>query len=450
MPFLQHDPRAFGLIIFISATLVSPACSPVDGQTDRQTAGAPQALFEAPVGFGAKAAGGRGGKILAVTTLSDRVDGSLRACIEAQGPRTCVFRVAGVFRFSGKPPVVHNPYLTLAGQTAPGGGVTIAHDGSAESRTPLLIKDTHDVVIQHVRVRNDRVGGARESEDSITIEQSRNILIDHVSASWARDELINGYGNNDRITISNSLFAYGIPKHDKCALLASDPTNVQNFSFIGNICAHNGDRNPDINFRPSSCVEVVNNVFYNAQSEFAEIWETYAGTPVAIVGNIFKAGPNTAQQSVGVIRQTTGTTGKSAIYLHDNEFIGRFNHIDPSVAEVRRDTPPCPLTVSPMRASDALRAVLAGAGAWPRDEIDARVVADIRAARGRIVKEPGAIPAIAPGNAYPDDDGDGMDDRWERANGAKVGSQDAWADADGDGINNFDTFLAARSRELMS
>ena len=185
------------------------------------------------------------------------------------------------------------PNLTIAGQTAPGGGVTIAHDGSAESRTPLLIKNTSDVVVRHVRVRNDRIGGEKESEDSITIENSKHVIIDHVSASWARDEVINGYGNNDFVTISNSIFSYGIPKHDKCALLASDPKNVQKFSFIGNICAHSGDRNPDINFKPASCVEVVNNVFYNAGSEFAEIWETYGGTPVSLVGNSFKSGPDT-------------------------------------------------------------------------------------------------------------------------------------------------------------
>src|SRR3546814_7535615 len=93
---------------------------------------------------------------------------------------------------------------------------------------------------------------------------------DHVSASWARDELINGYGDNDWITISNSIFAEGIPRHDKCALLASDPKGPQHLSFIGNICAHNGDRNPDLNFPPGSCAEVINNILYNGQSEFAE------------------------------------------------------------------------------------------------------------------------------------------------------------------------------------
>src|SRR3546814_344804 len=108
----------------------------------------------------------------------------------------------------------------------------------------------------------------------------------HVSGSWAADELVNPYGDNDNITISWSLFAEGIPRHDKCALLGGDPKGPQHLSFVGNLCAHNGDRNPDVNFRPGSCVKVINNIFYNAQSQFTEIWESYGGTPVSVVGNV--------------------------------------------------------------------------------------------------------------------------------------------------------------------
>lgn len=448
MPHLLRDPKCLGALFFLTATLIASSCSPVGGQTDWSSVSQGKVLLGKPIGHGAKAAGGRGGKMMAVTTLDDHVGGSLRACLEAEGRRTCIFRVAGIFRFAGKPPVIRNPYLTIAGQTAPGGGVTIAHDGSAEARTPLLIKGTHDIVVQHVRVRNDRTGGARESEDSITIEASRNILVDHVSASWARDELINGHGDNDNVTISNSIFAYGIPRHDKCALLASDPRNVQRFSFIGNICAHNGDRNPDINFRPASCVEVVNNIFYNAQSEFAEVWETYAGTPVSIVGNVFKAGPDTSRQAFGIVRQTLGSSGPSTVYLHDNRFIGNFTHLAPSLAAARSASPPCPLTVRPLASSRVLRIILANAGAWPRDAIDRRVVDDIRSGRGRIVYDPGTIPEIDPGEAYPDSDGDGMDDRWEAANGAAVGQHDPWDAASRGGAAHFDAFLLWRSQQV--
>lgn len=450
MPSTPDPKNASRLAIPLSLAVMLASCSATGGQAEEVSPHLESGkAFPTAVGHGANAAGGRGGDMIQVTTLEDHRAGSLRACFDAVGARTCVFRIGGVFRFSGKPPVIRNPYLTIAGQTAPGGGVTITHDGSAESRTPLVIKNTHDIVVRHVRVRNDRIGGERESEDSITIENSSKVVIDHVSASWARDELINGYGDNDFITISNSIFAYGIPKHDKCALLGSDPKNVQNLSFIGNICAHNGDRNPDINFRPSSCIEILNNIFFDAQSEFAEIWESYGGTPVSLVGNIFKAGPNSSAHSVGIIRQTEGSAGPSRIFIDDNRFIGDFNHIDASVADVRQTGPLCPFTVKPVSAEKAFDTVLASAGAWPRDPIDLRVVGDVRNGTGKIVSKPGEIPPVSNGMPYTDSDADGMDDQWERNNGTKVGRFDPWGDANGDGVPNFEAFLDYLDRSLL-
>jgi pectate lyase len=435
------------LPLFTAGLFVS--CTQVGGQTDSTPHLPRTKAFSTAIGYGAPALGGRGGKIIPVTTLSDRNSGSLRSCLEDSGSRTCVFRVAGIFRFTGRPPIIRNPYLTIAGQTAPGGGVTLAHDGSPESRTPLVIKNTNDVVVRNVRVRNDRIGGERESEDSITIENSKYVIIDHVSGSWARDEVINGYGNNDFITISNSIFSYGIPRHDKCALLGSDPKNIQKFSFIGNICAHNGDRNPDINFKPGSCVEVLNNIFYNAGSEFAEIWESYGGTPVSLVGNSFLSGPSTASHAPGIIRQTIGSTGMSSIYLKDNQFFGSFNYIDPSIAVAQKNYPLCALTITPASAAAAFDALLTKSGAWPRDGIDSTVVMDVRNRTGGIMSVPGVIPPIAAGTPYPDNDSDGMDDRWEVSNGAKVGISDAWLDGNKDGILNFDAFLDHLDQSLL-
>lgn len=437
--------RNLGAAPFVLGALLFASCSPVDGQTNNEPVTPPQIkrtkAFPAAIGHGAASLGGRGGQVIAVTTLADSGAGSLRACVEAKGPRTCVFRVSGVIRFTGQPPVIRQPYLTIAGQTAPGGGITLAHGGGPEGRTPLLIKNTSDVVVRHIRVRNDLIGGDEGAEDSVTIENSKYVVVDHVSGSWARDEIINGYGDNDFVTISNSIFAYGIPRHDKCALLASDPTKPQKFSFIGNLCAHNGDRNPDINFLPASCVEVVNNVFYNASSEFAEVWESHGGSPVSIVGNTFKAGPNTSSIAVGIIRQVIGSSGMASIYMSDNQFFGNFEHITTSALIAQRNTPPCPLTLTAATATAAYTSVLDGAGAWPRDAIDQQVVLDVRQGSGNIVKLPGLIPAINSGAPYPDADNDGMDDRWEVKNGAKVGTFDAWAKSNRDGILNLDAFL---------
>ncbi|MEZ5680509.1 MAG: pectate lyase [Erythrobacter sp.] len=408
----------------------------------------PTPAFPGAEGYGARSKGGRGGRIMQVTTLADSGPGTLRECIEAIGPRVCVFRVSGIIRFTGLPPRIRNPFITIAGQSAPGEGITLAHGGGEVGRTPLVIKDTNDVIIRHIRVRNDRTGDERGSEDSITIENSSHVIIDHVSASWARDELVNGYANNNFITISNSIFAWGIPKHDKCALLASDPKAPQNFSFIGNLCAHSGDRNPDINFPPASCVEVINNVFYNADSEFAEVWETYGGTPVAIIGNSFVRGPDTPESAVGIARQHIGSKGDARVYLADNAFLGSFREQDASLTQIELAQPDCRPTITPLPQQVAYDRVLGFAGAFPRDPLDRRAVDDVRNRKGRIVREPDEIPPIALARAETDTDRDGMPDAWEAAHGSKAEFPDAWDDADGDGIANLDAWLEQRHREL--
>jgi pectate lyase len=449
-PILLH-----WMVTALSGVLVSGACSDRTGAAVAAP-GAPVSVsgplaFANAVGYGAGSKGGRLGRVLVVDTLSDRGPGSLRACMEAEGPRVCVFRVAGVIRFE-TPAVIHNPYLTIAGQTAPGGGITLAHVAGPSGRTPLLIKGSHDVVVQDIRVRNDVFGGSRGSEDSITIENSDNVIIDHVSASWARDELVNGYGDNGRVTVSNSIFAQGIPRHDKCALLASDPVRPQKFSFINNLCAHNGDRNPDIKFPLGSCSEVINNIFYNAESQFTEIWENFGATPVSVVGNIYRAGPNTSARTEGIARNTIGTKGVAAIYLWDNRFDGDFVHIAPSVDPSLVKQPSCPLTVRPMPVNEAYEFVLRSAGAWPRDAFDALMVRQTKRQTGHIDKrkQPGTIPPIDVGAAYPDADRDGMDDSWERAHGADPTRFDAWSHSDRDGMSNLDRFLADRLQQLMA
>lgn len=415
-----------------------PTVSPVAG---------PKA-FPGAAGYGAVSAGGRGGRIIAVTTLADSGAGSLRACIDASGPRVCVFRVNGTIRFTQRPPWITKPFITIAGQTAPGEGITLAHGGGVNGRTPLVIKGTHDVVIQHIRVRPNLPGGALQSEDGITIEQSERVIVDHVSASWARDELVNGYADNNNVSITNSIFAYGTPPHDKCGLLASDPTGAQRLSFIGNVCAHNGDRNPDLNFPQGSCVEVVNNVFYNADSRFAEIWEAFGGTPVSLVGNVFQAGLDTSPSTVGIARDERGSKGPAAIYLWNNEARGNFKAVTPNVAAVLQARPPCPLTAQPATASQAFTNALARAGAWPRDAIDVAVVSDVRQITGRIGTPPAGIPAQKPVVPYLDKDADGMDDNWEHTHGADAVRSDPWEDANGNGLPNLEEFLAYREGTL--
>lgn len=404
-------------------------------------------------GYGRFALGGRGGRIIQVTNLNDAGPGSLRACIEASDPRVCVFRVGGVIRFTTTPPVIKSPYLTIAGQTAPGGGILLAHTGGATGLTPIVVKNTRDVVIRHVRVRLDKIGAVAGSNDAFTIEGSHDVIIDHVSGSWALDENINGYAQNDNVTISWSIFAEGLRPHDKCALLGSNKTGSnptpQNFSFVKNLCAHHGDRNPDINFVPGSCIDVVSNVFYNGAYQFAEVWETYGGSPVNIVNNYFKAGPSTVPGISAITRETIGSTGQAMIYHAGNQLDGGVALLAPDVAPAVVASPVCTLGVSAISAADAYTQVLAKAGAFPRDKFDTRIVGEVRNRAGSLKSTPGKLPEIGKGTPYPDGDGDGMSDLWESSNGLDPMVDDAWLDQDGDSWPNLDEFLDYAHKQLL-
>ena len=426
--------RVFALIL--AAGTATMSCTPTAIATDNG-----RTAFIGAEGYGRHTIGGLNGKIIKVTTLADSGSGSLRECIDAQGPRVCVFTVAGLIRFTTERPIIRSPYLTIAGETAPGGGITLSHAGGPRAFTPLAIKNTHDIIIRHLRVRTDLPGEDRGGNDGINIADSHDIIIDHVSASWSLDENIGAWGQNDGITISSSIFAEGVPKHDKCALLASDPKGPQNISFVRNLCAHNGDRNPDVNVPPGSCVDVINNVFYNAQSQFTEIWESYGGSPVNVVGNIYRRGPDTnLRMAAAIDRSIKGSSGQARIYLSDNLSQG-VPPLSPTAGVAIVETPVCQMQSKATPADKAYDRVLLEAGAFPRDDVDRRVVNEVRTSGGEIGRPAGPIPAIAAGRSYRDDDGDGMSDAWERANAANPGIFDSWLGKDGDGWTNFDRFL---------
>jgi hypothetical protein len=358
--------------------------------------------------------------------------------------------VGGVIRYTSMRPEIRNPYLTIAGETAPGGGILITHAGGKGAFTPLVIKNTHDVIVRHVRVRMDRPGEQRRANSAFTIEGSSNVILDHVSGSWAQDENIGGYAQNDAITVSWSIFAEGVPRHDKCALLSSDPTGPQHISFVKNLCAHNGDRNPDVNVMRGSCVELVNNVLYNGQSQFTEVWESYGGSRVNIIGNHYRRGPNTARLTFGIDRPLVGSTGPAKIYQSDNLADGHGIVIAPAARLALVGAPVCRLATRAMPARQTFGAVLAAAGAFPRDAVDERLVYEVRSRTGAIGRPNRIIPFIAGGSPYEDGDGDGMSDKWEMAHGCDPRRSDAWNDANRNGWANLEEFLDYAHRERLA
>lgn len=451
----------------IAALLVAPFVTPSDivrqltgtGNSDG-TSVLPEVpgaeAFPGAEGFGRRTRGGRGGVIMPVTTLADHGPGSLRACIDAKKPRVCIFRVAGVIRFTTDRPVIRHPYITVAGQTAPGGGILITHAGGKGGNTPIVAKNTHDVIIRHIRVRTDINSKFRDSNGSFLFENSRNVIFDHVSGAWALGQIMSGYGMNDNITMSNSIFTEAIPRRGKCALLAFNPQAPQKISFIRNLCAHNGNRSPDVNFTPRSCVEIVNNVLYNGKSQFTEVKEVYGGTSVNIVGNYYRKGPDSRDNIPAIDRELNASTGQSEIFFANNK-LDRVNVMATSTAAAARVARPvCPLSTKVVSPERAYVQVLENAGAFPRDALDLRTVSDVRSRTGSILRDPKMrsgprpLPRIASGTPYVDLDEDGMADSWERANGMNTRRNDAWQDADHDNWLNLDEFLDFAHREVMA
>ncbi len=131
-----------------------------------------------------KTRGGAGGRILRVTTLDDSGPGSLRAAIEADGARMVVFEMGGVIDMRGQELRIKNPFITIAGQTAPNPGITII-------KAAMNIA-THDVIIQHLMIRPGEFGRTKKSggdQDGIsTVRGARDVIVDHCSLSWATDE----------------------------------------------------------------------------------------------------------------------------------------------------------------------------------------------------------------------------------------------------------------------
>src|SRR5438067_7305302 len=134
--------------------------------------------FPGAEGFGATTPGGRGGRAIAITNLSDEGPGSFRSACEAEGPRIVIFRVSGLITLTRKL-VIKNPYITIAGQTAPGDGICL--------RNFTFVIATHDVVVRYLRSRLGDV--TAQEDDSITLAAGvKNVVVDHCSATWSIDE----------------------------------------------------------------------------------------------------------------------------------------------------------------------------------------------------------------------------------------------------------------------
>jgi pectate lyase len=409
--------------------------------------GADEALLPAfpdAEGFGANSQGGRGGKVLFVENLNDSGPGSLRAAVEAKGPRYILFKVSGIIELE-KPLECRRPFCTIAGQSAPGDGVCL--------KNFEFVVRTHDVVVRYLRFRPGdepakklKERGRAFQPDAVTISApARDVILDHCSASWSTDETctVSGAGVTS-ITVQWCIISESLNEanhlkgpHGYGSLIRTNG----DVTYHHNLYAHHRTRCP----RPgtygdgSVLFDFRNNVVFDGNGYSAE-------DPLQMnyVGNYIRK-PNGAAFAVGgdktVIYQTANFQEDAG--AKNDDF---WRLITKARPHNKRDKPFEVATVTTQSAAEAYESVLESAGATlpKRDAIDARIIEEVRSGKVGLInsqKDVGGWPRYRNSAAPKDTDNDGMPDAWETEHGFKVKKDDHLDDPDDDGYPNLEEFL---------
>jgi hypothetical protein len=381
----------------LAAAITAAAPMPASARPtqDRPDAAAPavRAAFPGAAGWAAATPGGRGGRILRVTTLAADGPGSFKAAVEAKGPRIVVFEVGGTIDMGMTTLDITEPYLTIAGQTAPSPGVTFIRGG-------FDVK-THDVIIRHIRIRPGSDGRPKRSgwePDALSTIAARNVIVDHCTMTWAPDENLSASGprfqgatpeewrrnTSHNITFSYNLLAEGLadsthPKgeHSKGSLIHD---NASGILIYRNIYAHNVERSPLL--KGGVHAAVVNNLIYNPGKRamhynlMALEWagEAYQQGELSAVGNVLRyhGRDNIAVDRFGEPLPQFGRYGVTRARLIE----AKAPVVWPEGLEVRP-------------AADLETHLLAHAGArpWDRDADDIRVLFFVAEGRGEIIDD---------------------------------------------------------------
>ena len=434
--------------IFLSFVFDTCTSTPPSPTTSPDPANLP--AFPGAEGFGAKAKGGRGGKVVRVTNLNDSGVGSLRQALEVEtGPRTIVFTTGGTIELSKPLRLIGNngSYVTIAGQTAPGGGIQLKNYGLN------IYNGAHDVVVRYLRIRVGQRANYNYRDDNDAIEiwggttPVYNVIVDHVSAQWALDENISVYDAGRDITFQYNLIAEssddGQDHIQAKGLLVGndDPTKLpNNISLHHNVFANNYQRNPRIAFADT---DMRNNVIYNWGADNSTNFGNYHDaslsnlTRVNIVGNLWKKGPSSKASENNMI----WVNKNAKIYVQGNRgpncaqgcgsnewSIGLKEEFEPyrmAAESVYRVTQPFGFpTVTTQDAGTLMNTLLpeVGASLPARDAVDTRIIQQVTAGTGSTGIGSG-FPTLATGSAPQDADQDGMPDSWETSKG--LSSSDA-------------------------
>ena len=446
--------------------------------------------FPTAEGYGRFARGGRDGRIIEVTNLKDSGPGSYRAAVEAEGPRTIIFRVSGIIHLRS-PCAVHNPYCTIAGQTAPGDGICLADYGAGAY-------GTHDVIIRYMRFR---VGdGAHRAMDGAGLGGCDNCIMDHCSISWSSDEGTSSRGAKN-ITSQRNIVAEAL--HHGPHYRASDRTKLETHAFAASISGNIGsyhhnlladctDRNWSLaggltqSGKYAGYLDIRNNVVYNWTAR------TTDGGVKALnyVNNYYKPhAPNPFVKWLLKLDKINPAWGTESYYMNgnvlegfvdetnnwsafENSWLGASNRI--SEADVRVDNEIFPSYVKTQTARVAFTNVLADVGAnFPKsDAVDLHIIKDVRDGTAEFIGTRGPTYGDKPStnfvgiidtqtddksalgaknfpwpdyqtyNVPVDSDHDGIPDDWERAHGLNPNdASDANKDLNGDGYTNLEKYL---------
>ncbi|MFL1011649.1 T9SS C-terminal target domain-containing protein [Flavisericum labens] len=432
-----------------------------------------QLAFLSAEGYGRFARGGRGGKVVVVTNLNDSGAGSLRAAVENDiGPRTIVFNVSGIIELNSRL-VCNTPYITIAGQTAPGKGITIK--GSS------LGLGSHDIVVQNMRVRlgydwNADMGG-------MGLKGDHNI-IDHCSISWTVDEAISsrdaGNVTFQRSLVSEALNAadhLNYPSGTEHGYAASIGGGVG--SFHHNLLAHNYGRNwslaggLDGGGFYKGYLDITNNVVYNWGSRTTD----GGAKEVNFVGNYYKPGPGMQLQRYAFTMDHENVgMGMQRAFFNGNKMPGYFDETNQEYGRRSRDSNGAntqyetfvnaeffPSYVNTHTADEAYKIVLSDVGCTQPvlDEHDQRMITETLAGTysvtGSVTGKKGFPDREADSGGYEnypfitrpndwDSDNDGLPNWYESIIGTNLNSSagdfsDANSDANMDGYTNLDYYL---------
>lgn len=381
--------------------------------------------FPTAEGFGQYTTGGRGGLIYTVTNLNDEGEGSLRKGILKNGPRIIVFAVSGTIELKKKLDI-NKGDLSIFGQTAPGDGITL-------KGYPVTIK-ADNVIIRYLRFR---MGDINKFEgDALGCGNTKNVIIDHCSISWATDENASFY-NNKNFTLQWCVISEALNNsvHQKGAHGYGGIWGGVKASFHHNLIACNNSRNP--RFSGSATTENSENEFVDFRNNVIYNWKNnsiYGGEKGTynIVNNYFKSGPATSKSKRNRIVNPSEPYGK---YYISGNFVHGFENITKNNWDggVQCDNPDATKLIYEINISnniktdlvlEAYNLVLNTAGAsLKRDTVDNRIVLNVfegsTSYNNGIIdsqENVGGWPILKSENPRADFDKDGMPDDWEIEN----------------------------------